>query len=113
MGANGIQYRWVASAHLDRWVREWTGWLTPRFRCCSERYYDDIYEYRHVVLPVDIAKRVPKGRLMSEVSDFLPHACCFCAHLGLTVPGNGVGAERVASHWGAAVSRLGESLCLP
>lgn len=34
---------------------------------CSERYYDDIYEYRHVVLPNDIAKRVPKGRLMSEV----------------------------------------------
>ena len=35
--------------------------------CCSERYYDDIYEYRHVVLPPEIAKKVPKGRLMSEV----------------------------------------------
>ena len=33
----------------------------------SERYYDDVYEYRHVVLPPEIAKRVPKGRLMSEV----------------------------------------------
>ena len=32
----------------------------------SERYYDDIYEYRHVVLPPEIAKRLPKGRLMSE-----------------------------------------------
>lgn len=40
MAANGIQY--------------------------SERYYDDVYEYRHVVLPPEIAKRVPKGRLMSE-----------------------------------------------
>lgn len=36
----------------------------------SERYYDDVYEYRHVVLPPEIAKRVPKGRLMSEVSQF-------------------------------------------
>ena len=34
--------------------------------CRSERYYDDIYEYRHVVLPQEIVKKVPKGRLMSE-----------------------------------------------
>lgn len=40
MAANGIQY--------------------------SERYYDDQYEYRHVVLPQEIAKRLPKGKLMSE-----------------------------------------------
>ena len=40
MAANGIQY--------------------------SERYYDDVYEYRHVVLPPEITKKVPKGRLMSE-----------------------------------------------
>ena len=32
----------------------------------SERYYDDVYEYRHVVLPPEITKKVPKGRLMSE-----------------------------------------------
>ena len=40
MAANGIQY--------------------------SERYYDDVYEYRHVVLPPEITKKVPMGRLMSE-----------------------------------------------
>lgn len=33
---------------------------------CSERYYDDVYEYRHVVLPPEIAKRLPKGKLLSE-----------------------------------------------
>lgn len=33
---------------------------------CSERYYDDVYEYRHVVLTSEIAKRLPKGRLLSE-----------------------------------------------
>ncbi|KAL4457890.1 hypothetical protein ABPG75_012755 [Micractinium tetrahymenae] len=32
----------------------------------SERYYDDVYEYRHVVLPQDIAKRLPKDKLLSE-----------------------------------------------
>mmetsp|Transcript_3879 Transcript_3879/g.11244 ORF Transcript_3879/g.11244 Transcript_3879/m.11244 type:complete len:95 (-) Transcript_3879:2376-2660(-) len=33
----------------------------------SERYYDDVYEYRHVVLPSDIAKIMPKNRLLAEV----------------------------------------------
>ena len=32
----------------------------------SERYYDDVYEYRHVVLPQDISKRLPKAKLLSE-----------------------------------------------
>uniref|UniRef100_T1H4R9 Cyclin-dependent kinases regulatory subunit n=1 Tax=Megaselia scalaris TaxID=36166 RepID=T1H4R9_MEGSC len=32
----------------------------------SEKYYDDEYEYRHVVLPKDISKLVPKNHLMSE-----------------------------------------------
>jgi cyclin-dependent kinase regulatory subunit CKS1 len=32
----------------------------------SEKYYDDVYEYRHVILPTDVAKLVPKGRLLSE-----------------------------------------------
>lgn len=32
----------------------------------SEKYYDDIYEYRHVVLPPEIAQMLPKGRLLSE-----------------------------------------------
>jgi cyclin-dependent kinase regulatory subunit CKS1 len=34
----------------------------------SEKYYDDTYEYRHVVLPQDIASALPKnGRLLSEL----------------------------------------------
>lgn len=32
----------------------------------SEKYYDDYYEYRHVVLPADIAKLLPKARLLPE-----------------------------------------------
>ena len=32
----------------------------------SEKYYDDVYEYRHVILPQAIAERVPKDHLMSE-----------------------------------------------
>eukprot|EP00871_Galdieria_phlegrea_P001935 jgi/Galph1/2742/GphlegSOOS_G1437.1 len=32
----------------------------------SEKYYDDTYEYRHVILPSDIAKLLPKNRLLSE-----------------------------------------------
>ncbi|EIE23623.1 CKS-domain-containing protein [Coccomyxa subellipsoidea C-169] len=32
----------------------------------SEKYYDEIYEYRHVVLPQDLAKLLPKGVLLSE-----------------------------------------------
>ncbi|XP_033215546.1 cyclin-dependent kinases regulatory subunit 1-like isoform X4 [Belonocnema kinseyi] len=32
----------------------------------SEKYNDDKYEYRHVILPVDLAKNVPKSHLMTE-----------------------------------------------
>ncbi|KAF5275227.1 hypothetical protein FQR65_LT04261 [Abscondita terminalis] len=32
----------------------------------SEKYYDDNYEYRHVVLPKELLKLVPKTHLMSE-----------------------------------------------
>ncbi|XP_073244086.1 cyclin-dependent kinases regulatory subunit-like [Porites lutea] len=32
----------------------------------SEKYYDDVFEYRHVLLPREIAKLVPKKHLMSE-----------------------------------------------
>merc|ERR1711934_769054 len=32
----------------------------------SEKYQDDEYEYRHVILPRDIAKLAAKGRLLSE-----------------------------------------------
>lgn len=32
----------------------------------SEKYYDDVYEYRHVILPPDLARSVPKSHLMTE-----------------------------------------------
>ncbi|GBP44175.1 Cyclin-dependent kinases regulatory subunit [Eumeta japonica] len=32
----------------------------------SERYTDDVYEYRHVILPPDLARLVPKSHLMTE-----------------------------------------------
>ena len=32
----------------------------------SDKYYDDLYEYRHVLLPKAIYKSMPKGRLLSE-----------------------------------------------
>ncbi|XP_034943113.1 cyclin-dependent kinases regulatory subunit [Chelonus insularis] len=32
----------------------------------SGKYYDDEYEYRHVVLPKELEKKVPTTHLMSE-----------------------------------------------
>ncbi|XP_020805358.1 cyclin-dependent kinases regulatory subunit-like [Drosophila serrata] len=32
----------------------------------SPKYYDDTYEYRHVVLPREMVYMVPRTRLMSE-----------------------------------------------
>ena len=32
----------------------------------SDKYHDDLYEYRHVLLPKAIYKSMPKGRLLSE-----------------------------------------------
>ncbi|XP_064549322.1 cyclin-dependent kinases regulatory subunit [Drosophila montana] len=32
----------------------------------SEKYFDDKFEYRHVILPADLAKHVPKSHLMTE-----------------------------------------------
>ena len=32
----------------------------------SDKYFDDKYEYRHVMLPKELAKLVPKNHLMSE-----------------------------------------------
>ncbi|KAF7282441.1 hypothetical protein GWI33_002669 [Rhynchophorus ferrugineus] len=32
----------------------------------SEKYQDDHYEYRHVILPPDVAKLVPRPHLMTE-----------------------------------------------
>lgn len=32
----------------------------------SEKYQDDNYEYRHVILPKELAKNLPKARLLCE-----------------------------------------------
>ncbi|XP_059609363.1 cyclin-dependent kinases regulatory subunit [Phlebotomus argentipes] len=32
----------------------------------SSKYYDKEFEYRHVVLPKELAKNIPKTHLMSE-----------------------------------------------
>lgn len=32
----------------------------------SDKYYDDKYEYRHVQVPVEMAKIIPKNKLMTE-----------------------------------------------
>ncbi len=32
----------------------------------SEKYTDDMFEYRHVLLPNKVYKKMPKGRLLTE-----------------------------------------------
>lgn len=32
----------------------------------SDKYMDDSYEYRHVILPKKVYKAAPRGRLMTE-----------------------------------------------
>ena len=32
----------------------------------SDKYQDDYYEYRHVLLPKAIYKKMPRGRLLTE-----------------------------------------------
>jgi len=32
----------------------------------SDKYFDEKFEYRHVILPTDVAKTVPKARLLTE-----------------------------------------------
>ena len=32
----------------------------------SEKYFDDSHEYRHVILPPELAKLLPKERLLTE-----------------------------------------------
>ncbi|XP_054723778.1 cyclin-dependent kinases regulatory subunit-like [Uloborus diversus] len=32
----------------------------------SDKYFDDKYEYRHVMLPADVAELVPRNHLMTE-----------------------------------------------
>lgn len=31
----------------------------------SDKYMDDYYEYRHVILPRDVYKKGPRGRLLT------------------------------------------------
>ena len=33
----------------------------------SEKYQDDLYEYRHVLLPKEIYKKIPRNRLLNEM----------------------------------------------
>lgn len=32
----------------------------------SDKYTDDYYEYRHVILPKDTYKKMPRSRLLSD-----------------------------------------------
>ncbi len=32
----------------------------------SDKYMDDYYEYRHVILPKEVYKKLPRGRLLTE-----------------------------------------------
>ena len=34
--------------------------------CYSDKYEDDQFEYRHVTLPAELAKLVPRNHLMTE-----------------------------------------------
>ncbi|XP_022634238.1 cyclin-dependent kinases regulatory subunit 1 isoform X2 [Vigna radiata var. radiata] len=58
----------------------------------SEKYFDDTYEYRHVVLPPEVAKMLPKNRLLSEnewraigVSRVVVFLCNFCGARAISV----------------------------
>lgn len=45
----------------------------------SEKYQDDNYEYRHVILPREIAKKLPNPpRLLSE-QEWRGKYACICA----------------------------------
>lgn len=33
----------------------------------SDKYQDDYYEYRHVILPKEIFNKIPKNRLLNEM----------------------------------------------
>ncbi len=33
----------------------------------SDKYNDDLYEYRHVILPKHVYKKMPRGRLLTEM----------------------------------------------
>ncbi|CAM6114085.1 unnamed protein product [Calypogeia fissa] len=60
----------------------------------SEKYFDDTYEYRHVVLPPEVAQLLLKDRLLSE-SEW-----------------RGIGVVRMARDWGTTIQGL-DPLCYP
>ena len=33
----------------------------------SDKYFDDVYEYRYVTLTEEVFKKMPKGRLLEEL----------------------------------------------
>ena len=33
----------------------------------SDKYFDELYEFRHVILPKNIYKKMPRGRLLTEM----------------------------------------------
>jgi len=60
--------------------------------CIHCRYNDDVYMYRHVILPPEIAQMLPRNRLLSEASLLawvLQHGWCMpvvgagCTHAGM------------------------------
>ncbi|KAL4624833.1 cyclin-dependent kinases regulatory subunit 1 [Arapaima gigas] len=59
--------------HFRLYVEEVGNQVSPTFLVMStkqiyysDKYDDDKFEYRHVMLPKELAKRVPKTHLMSE-----------------------------------------------
>ena len=40
--------------------------MPPKQIYYSDKYFDDHYEYRHVMLPKDLAKLVPKNHLVND-----------------------------------------------
>lgn len=38
----------------------------------SDKYLDDYYEYRHVLLPKDVYKKISRGKLLSESVSLIP-----------------------------------------
>ncbi|GAB2234787.1 hypothetical protein Droror1_Dr00004052 [Drosera rotundifolia] len=81
----------------------------------SDKYFDDTYEYRHVVLPPEVAKLLPKNRLLSEASALHSHASgateacslnalCICYELFVI---NVIYAEMSGVLWGFSKAAAG------
>ena len=39
---------------------------TPSYIIYSDKYYDERFEYRHVIISKDAEDHIPKGKLLSE-----------------------------------------------